>query len=126
GLISILGQHAGQHLSSLANNRDPRRVVVGRRRGSIGAQRAPARRQRSAEEIDALLSGLVDRITGRMRKANRPGRTVTLRMRFADFTRATGSQTMPRETTATHQILAVARSLLVEAQPLIVVRGLTL
>jgi DNA polymerase-4 len=127
GLISIVGQHAGRHLHSLAHNRDPRSVVVGRRRGSIGAQRAlGSRRQRSFEELDATLSGLVDRITGRMRAANRPGRTVTLRLRFSDFTRATRSQTMPRETTATHQILTVARSLLAEAQPLIAVRGLTL
>jgi DNA polymerase IV len=126
GLVSIVGQHAGRHLHSLAHNRDPRSVVVGRRRGSIGAQRALGRRQRSREELDATLAGLVDRVTGRMRAANRPGRTVTLRMRFADFTRATRSFTMARETTATHEILAVARSLLAEAQPLIVVRGLTL
>jgi DNA polymerase IV len=125
-LVSIVGGHAGRHLHSLAHNRDPRSVVVGRRRGSIGAQRALGRRNRTREELDALLAGLVDRITGRMRAANRPGRTVTLRLRFADFTRATRSLTMPRETTATHQILAVARSLLAEAQPLIAVRGLTL
>jgi DNA polymerase-4 len=126
GLVSIVGQHAGRHLHSLAHNRDPRSVVVGRRRGSIGAQRALGRRNRSAAELDALLAGLVDRITGRLRAANRPGRTVTLRLRFADFTRATRSLTVPRETTATHEILSVARSLLAEAQPLIVVRGLTL
>jgi DNA polymerase IV len=125
-LVSILGEAAGRHLHSLAHNRDPRSVVVGRRRGSIGAQRALGRRQRSHEEIDALLAGLVDRITGRMRAAGRPGRTVTLRLRFADFSRATRSQTMPGETLATQKILQVARSLLVEAQPLIATRGLTL
>jgi DNA polymerase-4 len=125
-LVSLVGEAAGRHLHSLAHNRDPRAVVVGRRRGSIGAQRALGRRSRTLEEIDALLAGLVDRITGRMRAAGRPGRTVTLRLRFADFTRATRSQTMPRETLATHTILQVARSLLLQAQPLIGVRGLTL
>lgn len=125
-LISFLGQHAGRHLHALAHNRDPRVVQVGRRRGSIGAQRALGTRPRTPQEIEALLAGLVDRITGRMRAADRPGRTVLLRMRFADFTRATRSHTMARATTATKAVLDAARLLLAEAQPLIEDRGLTL
>jgi DNA polymerase IV len=125
-LISFLGQFAGRHLHALANNRDPRSVQVGRRRGSIGAQRALGGRPRSPQEIDSLLAGLVDRITGRMRAANRPGRTVLLRLRFADFTRASRSHTLARATTATQAILDAARLLLAEAQPLIETRGLTL
>lgn len=125
-LVSLLGEAAGRHLSALAHNRDPRRVQVGRRRGSIGAQRALGSRARTYAEIDAILAGLVDRITGRMRKADRPGRTVTLRMRFADFTRATRSRTVAKATASTQIILDIARDLLADAYPLIQERGLTL
>ncbi len=125
-LVSLLGAGAGRHLNALAHNRDPRRVDVGRRRGSMGAQRALGSRPRSTAELEAMLAGLVDRIAGRIRAANRPGRTVTLRLRFADFTRATRSRTLPRATTTTQTILDTARGLLAEAQPLITERGLTL
>jgi DNA polymerase-4 len=125
-LVSLLGVAAGRHLNALAHNRDPRPVTVGRRRGSIGAQRAIGRGPHSPEHVDAVLAGLVDRVTGRMRKADRPGRTITLRLRFADFTRATRSHTLARATTATQTILDGARALLVSAQPLIAERGITL
>jgi DNA polymerase-4 len=101
-------------------------VRVGRRRGSIGSQRALGRRPKTPEEIDAYLAGLVDRVTKRMRAAQRMGRTVTLRMRFDDFSRATRSHTMLRPTAHTDTILAAARGLLATAKPLIRRRGLTL
>ncbi|NUR72381.1 MAG: DNA polymerase IV [Hamadaea sp.] len=125
-LVSILGGHAGRHLWALAHNKDARRVETGRRRGSMGAQRALGRGNQSYEELDATVAGLVDRVTRRMRKADRPGRTVVLRMRFRDFTRATRSRTLSRPTVQTEEILTAARSLLSSVRPMIAVRGLTL
>ncbi len=125
-LVSILGVASGRHLYALAHNRDPRPVVVGKRRGSIGSQRAIGRGPHPPEEVDATLAGLVDRVTRRMRAANRPGRTVTLRLRFDDFSRATRSRTLLRETVQTQTILDAARGLMTTAQPLIAERGLTL
>jgi DNA polymerase-4 len=125
-LVSLLGGAAGRHLHALSHNRDSRPVEIGRRRGSIGAQRALGRGSHRPEEIDALLAGLVDRVTGRMRSAGRPGRTVVLRLRFADFSRATRSRTLARATMATQTILDAVRGLLSEALPLIETRGLTL
>ena len=125
-LVSLLGRAAGRHLHALAHNRDPRPVRVGRRRGSIGSQRALGRSPRSLEEIDAAVVGLVDRVTRRMRAARRVGRTVVLRLRFGDFTRATRSHTLPHATAQTGVILATARGLLAAALPLIDRRGLTL
>ncbi len=125
-LVSMLGVAVGRHLHALAHNKDPRVVRVGRRRGSIGSQRALGRRPKTPEEIDAYLAGLVDRVTKRMRAARRMGRTVTLRMRFDDFSRATRSHTMLRPTAHTDTILAAARGLLATAKPLIRRRGLTL
>jgi DNA polymerase-4 len=125
-LVAMLGRASGHHLHALAHNRDPRPVQVGRRRGSIGSQRALGRKPRSAEEIDAIVVGLVDRITRRLRKARRAGRTVVLRLRFDDFSRATRSHTLPRATDETQLILSTARGLLMTAMPLIERRGLTL
>jgi DNA polymerase-4 len=101
-------------------------VQARRRRGSIGSQRALGRRRRSPEEIDTVLVGLVDRVTLRMRKAKRVGRTVVLRLRFDDFTRATRSHTMPGATARTEAILVTARGLLAEARSTIERQGLTL
>ncbi len=125
-LVAMLGRAAGRHLHALAHNDDRRRVRTGRRRGSIGSQRALGRRPRSFAEIDASLVALVDRVAGRMRRAGRAGRTVVLRLRFDDFARATRSQTLPRATAETEVILRVARGLLGAAAPMIDARGLTL
>jgi DNA polymerase-4 len=125
-LVSMLGLGQGRHLHALAHNRDPRPVQVGRRRGSIGSQRALGRSRRSPDEIDAIVAALVDRITRRMRTAGRAGRTVVLRLRFDDFTRATRSHTLTWPTSHTPTILATARTLLTAASPMIQRQGITL
>ena len=125
-LVSLLGRASGRHLHALAHNRDPRPVQVGRRRGSIGSQSALGRKPRTLEDIDAVLIAVVDRVTRRMRAAGRTGRTVVLRLRFGDFSRATRSHTLPQATASTRAVLAVARGLLTVAVPIIERRGLTL
>jgi DNA polymerase IV len=125
-LESLLGRAAGRHLDALAHGRDPRRVQVGRRRRSVGAQRALGRDPISPERTDAVLIGLVDRVTRRMRRAGRTGRTVTLRLRFADFGRATRSHTLAAATDETDAVLAAIRLLATAAAPLIAERGLTM
>jgi DNA polymerase IV len=125
-LVALLGRGAGRKLHALAHNRDTRRVETGRRRRSIGAQRALGRRHRSEQEIEVALVGLVDRVTRRMRRADRVGRTVVLRLRFDDFSRATRSTTLPHATAETAAILEAARGLLRAALPEIHERGLTL
>ncbi len=101
-LVSMVGQAAGRHLHALAHNRDPRPADVGRRRRSV------------------------ERVTRRMRSAGRAGRTVVLRLRFDDFSRATRSHTLPWPTAHTHTILATARALLATATPMIERQGITL
>ena len=125
-LVAMLGRGAGRKLHALSHNRDPRRVEPGKRRGSIGSQRALRREARTPEAVDAVLVALVDRVTGRMRKAGRVGRTVVLRLRFDDYTRATRSHTLPRATADTYTILTAMRVLLENALPLIERQGLTL
>lgn len=127
-LASLAGAAMGRQLYALSRNIDRRRVTTGIRRRSVGAQRALGRAGSgmSAAEVDAVVVGLVDRITGRMRTAGRTGRTVVLRLRFADFSRVTRSRTLPRATSSTAPILAAARQLVAAAAPLIAQRGLTL
>ncbi|MET8045534.1 DNA polymerase IV [Micromonospora sp. NPDC005215] len=125
-LVSMLGSGAGRHLHALAHNRDPRSVQVGRRRGSMGAQHALSRTPHTPAELDAILAGLVDRVSRRMRAAGRAGRTVMLRLRFGDYTRATRSHTVGKATADTTPLLAAARALLRAALTEIDRRGVTL
>jgi DNA polymerase-4 len=127
-LTRILGQASGRHLHALAHNRDPRRVEVGRRRRrSMGTQRALGRRRpRSPETLDVDLIALVDRLARRLRNAHRVCRTVTLRLRFDDLSRATRSHTLPEATADTVTLLHAGRALLAIAMPDIARRGITL
>jgi DNA polymerase-4 len=127
-LAAMVGGAMGHQLYCLSRNIDRRRVVTGVRRRSVGAQRALGRtgNTMTAAEVDAVVVNLIDRITRRMRSAQRTGRTVTLRLRFADFGRATRSHTLPRATASTEPILSAARALVADATPLTAERGLTL
>jgi len=127
-LGSIVGGAMGRQLFALSHNVDRRRVVTGVRRRSVGAQRALGRagNSMSHSEVDAVVVNLVDRITRRMRRSDRTGRTVVLRLRFNDFSRVTRSHTLPRATASTDAILSAARGLVASAAPLIAERGLTL
>ena len=125
-LVELLGRAAGRHIYALSHNRDPRRVR-GRRRRTMGSQRALGRRApKSPEDIDATVVAIVDRLARRLRAARRVCRTVTLRLRFDDYTRATRAHTLSEATAQTQIILATARKLLGAARPLIERQGLTL
>ena len=125
-LIALLGPGSGRHLNALAHNRDPRRVEVGKRRHSMGAQHALGRGPHSLIDLDVVLLTLVDRVTRRMRGAGRTGSTVTIRLRFEDFTRSTTSHTLPQPTAHTSTVLGVARRLLLSRTEDIAMRGITL
>ncbi len=126
GLSALLGGGAGRHLYALAMARDPRRVETGRRRKSIGAQRALGRRGQDPATLEATLLGLVDGLGKRLRGADRSCRTVILRLRFDDYERVTRSRSFAEPTDSTPEILALARELLHEARSLIAERGCTL
>ncbi len=127
-LGSLTGAAMGRQLFALSHNIDRRRVNTGVRRRSVGAQRALGRAgsRMSPAEVDAVVINLIDRITARMRAAGRSGRTVLLRLRFDDFSRATRSRTLPCATSSTQPILGAARLLIASTAPLIAERGLTL
>ena len=126
-LVQMLGRASGRQVHALANNRDPRRVRTGRRRRSIGSQRAFGRIPVTLESLDTMVVALADRLGRRLRAKEFLCRTVVLRLRFRDYTRrATRSQTMLEATNRTEDILATARSLLRGAMPTIERDGITL
>ncbi|MEP9393298.1 DNA polymerase IV [Gordonia sp. VNK1] len=125
-LCRIVGGGAGRHLFALSLAHDPRRVETGRRRSSIGSQRALGRGHKSAADIEATLIAIVDRLGKRLRNADRYCRTMVLRLRFHDFTAVTRSRTLPEATDRTDVLMDCARGLFDGARPLIAERGCTL
>jgi DNA polymerase-4 len=125
-LVAIVGGHAGRRLLAIATDRDFRPVRSGRRRRSYGAQRALGLHRYRRGEVEPTLDALVDRVTRRMRTAHRVGRTVILRMRFGDYTRATRSATLTSATAESRPIKLAARGLLEAAREVIDRRGLTM
>ncbi len=125
-LMAILGKASGRYVHAIAQNRDHRRVRARRGRRSFGAQRALGRKPRSRAELEAALDGLAERVSGRMQRRERAGRTVVLRLRFGDYTRATRSSTLARATADAGPLAATLRELLDAASPLIEERGITL
>jgi DNA polymerase IV len=125
-LVAILGKAAGRYVHAIAHNHELRPVQRRRGRRSFGAQRALGRAPRSRTDLEAALADLVERVTRRMERKGRAGRTVVLRLRFSDYTRATRSCTLPYSTLAAEPIAAAARGLLDAAMPLVDRRGITL
>jgi DNA polymerase-4 len=125
-LMAVIGRAAGRHLYAVAHNRVVRPVRSGRGRRSIGSQRALGWPGTPPGELEPVLGALVDRVTRRARRAGKAGRTVVLRLRFDDSSRASRSRTMHRSTASSEPVLATARLLLGAAQPFIDGRPLTL
>lgn len=125
-LVAMLGTGSGRQMQALAHNRDPRRVTTGKRRSSIGSQRALGQRQRTFDDLEAILLELVDRVSRRLRDGNRVGRTVMLRFRFGDFTRDTRSYSLAEASSSTSAFLEAAHGLLLVRQAEIERRRLTL
>lgn len=125
-LASIIGSAAAHHLHALAHNRDPRQVRAHRGRRSIGSQHALGRGPHAMADLQRVLIGLVDRVTGRLRGIDQTGSTVVLRLRFGDFARSTSSHALPRPTANSAVVRDVASRLLGSRAAEIERRGCTL
>ena len=125
-LVAILGKASGRYVHAVANHRDHRRVRRSRGRRSFGAQRALGRAPRSRSDLEGALADLAERVTRRMQRKGRAGRTVVLRLRFSDYTCATRSCTLAHATSQAGPVAAAAGALLAAAMPLVERRGITL
>ena len=110
-LESLLGPAASEKLTALAWNRDPRQIRTQRRARSAGAQSALGRRPAEARVFRPALRHLADRVATRLRAKSRPGRTITVRVRFADLRSVTRSVTLDAPISATAILAEIAEEL---------------
>jgi DNA polymerase-4 len=114
-LQSLLGRALGGKVSALAVNDDERRVETHTRAGSIGAQSGFGRRDVSPELVRSVLGHLADRVAGRLRAKHRAGRTITVRVRFANMRAVTRSHTGPHPVSTTLTLTEFAEKLVHKA-----------
>jgi len=107
-LERLLGPAAGEKLAALAWNRDPREITTDRRAGSAGAQSAIGSKPFEEQVYRPVLLHLADRIASRLRASAKPGRTVTVRVRFADLESVTRSVTLDAPISATLILAEIA------------------
>jgi DNA polymerase-4 len=93
-LQGLLGREVGAKIASMAANADPRKVGHAARASSVGAQAALGRKEPTPELVRSTLCYLADRVATRLRASQRAGRTVTVRVRFADMSSVTRSITV--------------------------------
>jgi DNA polymerase-4 len=107
----LLGTAASEKLTALAWNRDPREIKTHRRAQSAGAQSALGRKPAHEQIFAPTLRHLADRVASRLRAKSRPGRTVTVRVRFADLRSVTRSITLDAPVSATAILAETAEAL---------------
>jgi DNA polymerase IV len=110
-LERVVGRAIGAKLTALAWNRDPREIRTHRRAQSAGAQSALGRKPAQEQVIRPTLRHLADRVASRLRAKSRPGRTVTVRVRFADLRAVTRSVTLDAPISATASLAEIAEEL---------------
>lgn len=115
-LAARLGRHTAAHLYALAHNRDPRQVVTSHRGKSVGAQSALGAGTTDQNELSAVLLGLADRVSRRLRRKQLAGRTITVRARLADMSSHTRAITLPAAVATTAAIHHAGLALLDDAR----------
>jgi len=110
-LEHLLGPAAGEKLAALAWNRDPREIQTQRRARSAGAQSALGKKPAQERIFRPTLRHLADRIAARLRAKSLSGRTVTVRVRFADLHAVTRSLTLDAPIAATVTLAEIAEEL---------------
>lgn len=110
-LARVIGQAAAEHLYELAWGRDPRIVTPNQAEKSIGAERTFESDVDDSEEILAQILDLSNKVAKRLRTAEYFARTVTIKVRFADFSSVTRSKSLPVSTDLATDIYATSKSL---------------
>ena len=113
-VTGALGRASGAHLHALANARDPRPVVATQAAKSISHEETFARDRFRRDELEVEAVRLADAVATRLRRAGVAGRTVTVKVRFGDFTTITRSATVDGGLDSGHQLARIARDLLAE------------
>jgi DNA polymerase-4 len=110
-LRRALGQAVGTQLFELAWGRDPRSVVPAQSERSIGNEETFSHDVDDPQVIRRELLRLAERTAARLRAAGQVGRTVSIKVRFADFTTITRARTLPQATDVAREVYATALAL---------------
>ena len=110
-LTRLVGPSASEKLTALAWNCDPRQIKTHRRARSAGAQSALGKKPAEELVLMPALRLLADRVASRLRAKYRPGRTVTVRVRFGDLRSVTRSVTLDAPISATVVLAEIAEEL---------------
>jgi DNA polymerase-4 len=116
-LVTALGQAHGRHLSELARGIDDRPVLPDQPPKSIGQEETFARDHHAAEPLEREVVRLAESVAARLRANRVAGRTVTLKLRFADFTTITRSSTAAEPVDTAPAIARAAKALLARIDP---------
>ncbi|MCB0965129.1 MAG: DNA polymerase IV, partial [Acidimicrobiales bacterium] len=111
-LVASLGKASGAHLHALAHARDPRPVVPDQAPKSISHEETFARDRFDRGDLEVEVVRMADAVASRLRAARVVGRTVTLKVRFGDFSTITRSTTLAEGVDSGHRLAAVGRTLL--------------
>ncbi len=130
--IFFLRQHFGSqagYLYRAARGIDLRRVKANRPRKSLGGERTFDRDISSGTALREALERIIAIVWDRIEKSETHGRTVTLKLRHADFTQLTRARSLPRAVTDRSEFSAISHTLLDDILPLpqpVRLMGLTL
>ncbi|MCU1372186.1 MAG: dinB [Ilumatobacteraceae bacterium] len=113
-VVASLGRASGAHLHALANARDPRPVVPSQAAKSVSHEVTFSRDRFRRDELEVEAVRLADAVATRLRRSGVVGRTVTLKVRFGDFSTITRSSTVDGGVDGGHQLAQLARSLLAD------------
>ncbi|MEO6989428.1 MAG: DNA polymerase IV [Aquihabitans sp.] len=116
-LAASLGAAAGRHLHNLANARDPRSVEPAQVVKSVSHEETFPRDQFDRDDLERDLLRLADAVATRLRHAQQRGRTITVKVRFGDFSTITRSVTLPQPTDSARELTRVARRLFGDVDP---------
>ena len=116
-LERAIGDAAGSHLHALSQGVDDRVVTPHEASKSVGSENTFGHDLDSTDEILKEILRLADRTAGRLRAKGLCGRTVTLKVRFSNFSTITRSRTLGAEVNTTAELYEVARALYLKLDP---------
>ena len=117
--VEVLARGVGswaEGLRRLARGEDDTPVGIEEERKSLGHEETYEKDLTCPEAVDAALSAIVERVCHRLRKQGIAGRTLTLKLRWADFETITRSETLDRPVQTEESVLPAARALLARAR----------
>jgi DNA polymerase-4 len=110
-LIRALGDATGESLYELAWGRDYRDVIPDEPEKSIGSEETFARDIDSPEEILAEFLRMTEKATARLRERGLFAKTITMKIKFADFTTLSRAKTVPIGIDSTQETYEIVKKL---------------